>query len=58
MIVCKPIVGGPLMADDFTNPFSSHSYLAGVVSFGPKTCGTRGFPGVYTVSIFLVNIAN
>lgn len=37
------------MGEDFSNSLSPHSYLAGIVSFGPKICGTPGFPGVYTV---------
>lgn len=25
-----------------------HYFLAGVVSYGPKNCGTKDIPGVYT----------
>lgn len=33
-------------------------YAVGITSFGPKTCGTAGNPGVYTkVSSFLRFIA-
>lgn len=44
------ILGGPLMALDKSNPMNPYLYLAGVVSFGPSQCGTKGFPGVYTVN--------
>lgn len=37
------------MAEDKSNPMNPYTYLAGVVSFGPSQCGTKGFPGVYTV---------
>lgn len=46
-------LGGPLMGEDKTNPMNPYSYLAGIVSFGPSDCGTPGYPGVYTVNIFL-----
>lgn len=36
------------MAEDRSNPMNPYLYLAGVVSFGPSQCGTKGFPGVYT----------
>lgn len=45
-------LGGPLMAEDKSNPINPYVYLAGVVSFGPSQCGTKGFPGVYTVRAF------
>lgn len=25
-----------------------HYFLAGIVSYGPKNCGTKDIPGVYT----------
>lgn len=35
-----------------------HWFLAGIVSYGPMTCGSKGVPGVYTkVSSFLKWIA-
>ncbi|XP_031619952.1 uncharacterized protein LOC116338681 [Contarinia nasturtii] len=45
---CSGDSGGPLLADDLLNKANPYSYLVGVVSFGPKICGTPGFPGVYT----------
>lgn len=33
---------------DHTNPNAPYWYCAGIVSFGPKTCGQKGIPGVYT----------
>lgn len=50
---CSGDSGGPLMGDDFSNSLSPYSYLAGIVSFGPRICGTPGFPGVYTVMKFI-----
>ncbi|KFB43789.1 AGAP009844-PA-like protein [Anopheles sinensis] len=40
---CRGDSGGPLMRN-----VSNIWYLAGVVSFGAKVCGTKGLPGVYT----------
>lgn len=37
------------MGEDKKNPMNPYLYLAGVVSFGPSQCGTKGYPGVYTV---------
>lgn len=39
------------MGEDFTDPLRPLSFLVGIVSFGPRFCGTPGFPGVYTVSL-------
>lgn len=47
---CSGDSGGPLMAEDLSNRLNPYSYLVGVVSFGPRVCGTPGFPGVYTVN--------
>lgn len=50
--ICKSFqskLGGPLMGEDKSNPINPYIYLAGLVSFGPSQCGTKGFPGVYTV---------
>ena len=33
---------------DLRNGNSSLDYVIGIVSFGPKPCGQRGQPGVYT----------
>lgn len=45
---CSGDSGGPLMAQYQDNAGNSYWYIAGVTSFGPKTCGLRGWPGVYT----------
>lgn len=42
---CSADSGGPLMHFDQVN--AAH-VLSGVVSFGPRNCGTAGLPGVYT----------
>lgn len=51
-------LGGPLVGVDNTDV--PYTYLAGVVSRGPTQCGTKDFPGVYTVfhlfiTFFVVN---
>lgn len=33
------------MYDDVSNPFRPYWLLVGVVSYGPKDCGTWGYPG-------------
>lgn len=44
---CTGDSGGPLMAVDRTE--TEENYVAyAMVSFGPKICGTRNLPGVYT----------
>lgn len=51
---CSGDSGGPLMGQYKDNYGNSYWYAVGVVSFGPKTCGLRGWPGVYTrISKFL-----
>lgn len=50
---CNGDSGGPLMAQDRSDSKNPIQYLVGIVSFGPRQCGTRGWPGVYTrVSAF------
>jgi secreted trypsin-like serine protease len=44
---CTGDSGGPLMRNVQANK-SSYWYLAGVVSFGSKKCGTEDFPAIYT----------
>lgn len=45
---CNGDSGGPLMGLDQTDRLFPYTYLAGLVSRGPKMCGTPGFPAVYT----------
>lgn len=45
---CSGDSGGPLMAQHKDSQGNSYWYVVGVVSFGPKSCGLRGWPGVYT----------
>lgn len=42
---CSADSGGPLM---FFDQIKASHVLAGIVSFGPRNCGTAGLPGVYT----------
>lgn len=43
---CDGDSGGPLMTE--VNAYEPRFELVGVVSYGPKVCGTAGVPGVYT----------
>ncbi|KAJ8668477.1 hypothetical protein QAD02_010140 [Eretmocerus hayati] len=48
---CSGDSGGPLMADikeKLDVREKSRTAVVGVVSFGSKSCGVRGFPGIYT----------
>ena len=46
---CTGDSGGPLMSTGITpRDGKTRYFVAGVVSYGPETCGTRGWPGVYT----------
>lgn len=40
------------MGDDREDKRVPYTYLAGIVSRGPRVCGTKGFPAVYTVIAF------
>lgn len=42
---CKVDSDGPLMGNDKSNSFT---FLIGVFSFGPRQCGTEGWPDVFT----------
>nr|AZP56663.1 serine protease easter [Locusta migratoria migratoria] len=42
---CSGDSGGPLMAVEGEPP---RGFLIGIVSFGPRECGTNGYPAVYT----------
>ena len=45
---CSGDSGGPLMYLERTPP-EYNWYLYGIVSFGPIQCGTKDFPGIYTL---------
>lgn len=45
---CQGDSGGPLMGQFNDGRGGNYYYLAGLVSYGPKDCGTPGLPGVYT----------
>jgi transmembrane serine protease 9 len=41
--------GGPLMSPGISpRDGRARLFVAGVVSFGPESCGTKDWPGVYT----------
>ncbi|CRK86963.1 CLUMA_CG003753, isoform A [Clunio marinus] len=44
---CNGDSGGPLMEHYESGPIPYY-FLAGIVSYGPKNCGTEDVPGVYT----------
>lgn len=52
---CNGDSGGPLMwMGSFDRSISARTYLLGIVSLGPSTCGMLRIPGVYTrTSYFL-----
>ncbi|XP_034237604.1 CLIP domain-containing serine protease 14D-like, partial [Thrips palmi] len=45
---CNGDSGGPLMGPDLHESGDIRWFSTGVVAFGPRNCGTRGWPGVYT----------
>lgn len=45
---CNGDSGGPLMSFSSDDEGHINWYLAGVVSYGPRACGMKGWPGVYT----------
>ena len=45
---CTGDSGGPLMAVDSSPGETLRYFVTGIVSYGPRDCGTRGWPGVYT----------
>ncbi|XP_063698021.1 CLIP domain-containing serine protease B4-like [Culicoides brevitarsis] len=45
---CTGDSGGPLVASHNDGRGRNFYYLAGLVSYGPSKCGTKGVPGVYT----------
>lgn len=44
---CRGDSGGPLVRDVSEN-YNINWYLYGITSFGTKSCGLEGIPGVYT----------
>lgn len=45
---CRGDSGGPIMAEDTSNPLNTKWYAIGIVSFGYKVCGKENIPSVYT----------
>ncbi|XP_055847604.1 serine protease easter-like isoform X2 [Episyrphus balteatus] len=45
---CTGDSGGPLIGLDSTNKQQVYYFIAGVVSFGPTSCGLKDWPTVYT----------
>lgn len=45
---CSGDSGGPLQIVGLNDEGQPVYYQEGIVSFGPKNCGTEGQPGVYT----------
>lgn len=45
---CSGFSGGPLVLFDSKEIRPSVFYLVGIVSYGPRKCGTKDWPGVYT----------
>lgn len=46
---CRGDSGGPVMAIENVGPNNDiYMYIAGIVSYGPKSCGGPTVPGVYT----------
>lgn len=43
---CRGDSGGPLMGVEYADG-EARWFSTGVVSFGPRACGTKGMPGVY-----------
>lgn len=47
--------GGPLMKyGTYPNSKTSYYMLVGIVSFGPKNCGTKDIPGNYILTFWIV----
>jgi secreted trypsin-like serine protease len=44
---CKGDSGGPLMKE-YYDGVKQFWFVVGVVSYGPRECGSEGVPGVYT----------
>uniref|UniRef100_W8BR93 CLIP domain-containing serine protease n=1 Tax=Ceratitis capitata TaxID=7213 RepID=W8BR93_CERCA len=44
---CRGDSGGPLMTQELVNGKAAY-FLAGIVSFGPTSCGLDGWPAIYT----------
>lgn len=45
---CRGDSGGPVMAKESGPNNQIYMYIAGIVSYGPESCGGPTIPGVYT----------
>lgn len=45
---CRGDSGGPVMAEEIGSNNKLYMYIAGIVSYGPVSCGGPMIPGVYT----------
>ena len=55
---CSGDSGGPLITYDGVDPYTSHKYLYGIVSFGTRKCGSVSITHMYFNMYILITYQN